>query len=244
MRWKVGIEGPPGILQQLAIAVSAHDIRIDAGPSEVILNGSRLDSLDDIGSVRREAERIVTILSGFARILLGSTESLHITDVTEAPACRSLITAAGALDERPLRSPGGGTSNDAPVEAAWTQSSLFKSLRMALSNPAMENALRLRDAAGPDWPELFRLYEVIEEGAGGKPGVARFSAASETAIEQLHHTVHRAATAGRTVRHDVQEDERSAHHLSLSDAGSLIDRLLMTWVCHTAHHQQPSCARH
>ena len=86
MRWKVGIEGPPGIIHPLAIAVSDHDMRLVAGQNVVILCGSRLDLLADVCSVRRQAQRIVTILSGSARLLFGSTESLQVTDVTDARA--------------------------------------------------------------------------------------------------------------------------------------------------------------
>ena len=72
MRWRVGIRGPEAIVRLLAIGVSDQDIRLVADRGGVILVGSTLDSLSDVSSVRREAERIVTILSGAARILLGA----------------------------------------------------------------------------------------------------------------------------------------------------------------------------
>ena len=128
MRWKVGIEGPPRIVHLLSIVISDHDIRLVAGRSVSVLHGSRLDSLDDAGSVRCQAERIVTILSGSARILLGSTESLHVMDVTESGADASEDPGTHLPHDPGHRGRGGRTASGRSGDlGTWSQSSLFKS---------------------------------------------------------------------------------------------------------------------
>lgn len=118
MRWKVGIEGPPGIIHPLAIAVSDHDMRLVAGQNVVILCGSRLDLLADVCSVRRQAQRIVTILSGSARLLFGSTESLQVTDVTDA---RADVYTDAVIELPPCSRPGARTATDRPCDRnAWS----------------------------------------------------------------------------------------------------------------------------
>ena len=72
MGWRIGIEGPEAIVQQLAIVVSDHDLRLDPRRPIARLSAAELDAIDDERWVRREAERIVAILSAFARLLLGT----------------------------------------------------------------------------------------------------------------------------------------------------------------------------
>ena len=89
MRWKVGIAGQHTVLHQLAIVVSNDDMRLEVRDDVAVLSGARLDALDDIASVQREAERIVTIMSAFARLLLGVGDSLRVVDVVRGAGARS-----------------------------------------------------------------------------------------------------------------------------------------------------------
>jgi hypothetical protein len=163
MKWHVGIEGPGAVLDQLAIVVSDHDIRLDAHHGRGVLSASRLDSLDDVGSVRREAERIVAVMSACARLLLHSTEALKVRHVIGAGA--------------------NGVDESAPVP--WRQSSLFQGLRLALDNPTLEAVLRLRDADRLDWTAVTEICEVIEAATGGKSGIVRLSGGHPTLPEAL-----------------------------------------------------------
>ena len=233
MRWKVGIEGPPGIIHPLAIAVSDHDMRLVAGQNVVILCGSRLDLLDDVCSVRRQAQRIVTILSGSARLLFGSTESLQVTDVTDARAdvYTDAVIELPPCEARHRSRRGARTATDRPCDRnAWSDSLLFKLLRVTLSDPAMEEALRLRDAIDLDWAELVRIYEIIEEAVGGWRAVAGFPCATPTKIQQLFHTTNWAAAAGASVRYGLEDIQPSAGDMTLSEARCLVDHLLLTWL--------------
>jgi hypothetical protein len=206
MKWHVGIEGPGAVLDQLAIVVSDHDIRLDAHHGRGVLSASRLDSLDDVGSVRREAERIVAVMSACARLLLHSPESLKVRHVTGAFA--------------------NGVDESAPF--AWRQSSLFQGLRLALDSPTLEAALRLRNADRLDWTVVTEICEVIEAAAGGTSAIVRLSGVPERVIRQLC-----APTARDAVGPDAAE--RSHEHeltgqLTFPEALELLDRLLVTWL--------------
>ena len=185
MRWKVGIAGQHTVLHQLAIVVSNDDMRLEVRDDLAFLSGARLDALSDIASVQREAERIVTIMSAFARLLLGVGDSLRVVDVVETPA-PDPGTAVAGLSQTPAPTPsdtGTSTSNGAPD--AWPRSSLLQSLRLVLSNPAMEQALSLRDTSRLDGSRLSQICRIIE-GAAGRSAVARFSGMSQTALQRLH----------------------------------------------------------
>jgi hypothetical protein len=230
MRWKVGVEGPPRIVHLLSIVISDHDIRLVAGRSVSVLHGSRLDSLDDAGSVRCQAERIVTILSGSARILLGSTESLHVMDVTESGADASEDPGTHLPRDPGHRGRGGRTASGRSGDlGTWSQSSLFKSLRQALSDPAMEKALQLRDAGNLDWPELVRVCEIFEQ-ARGRRAFAGASGVIRPAIRRLYRTAAWVAAADAREDGGPENTQPPPGHMTLSEARCLVDHFLLTWL--------------
>jgi hypothetical protein len=228
MRWKVGIEGPPGIVHLLSIVISDHDIRLVAGRSVSVLHGSSLDSLDDVSSVRCQAERIVTILSGSARILLGSTQSLQVMDVTESGADASEDPGTHLPRDPGHRGRGGRTASGRSGDlSTWSHSSLFKSLRQALSDPAMEKALRLRDAGNLDWPELVRVCEIFEQ-ARGRRAFAGASGITRAEVRRLYRTAAWVAAA----REDggLENTQPAPGQMTLPEARCLVDHFLLNWL--------------
>ena len=228
MRWKVGIAGQHAVLHQLAIVVSNDDMRLEVGGDVAVLSGARLDALDDIASVQREAERIVTIMSAFARLLLGVSDSLRVVDVAETPVPdRAAAIAEPSASPSPATA-GTGTSAQPGAPDAWPRSSLLQSLRLVLSNPAMEQALSLRDTSRLDGSRLSQICRIIE-GAAGRSAIARFSGMSQTALQRLH------AAANSATEGDDAPDG-AADRMTLAEARSLVDRLLMAWVGSAARH--------
>jgi hypothetical protein len=234
MKWHVVVEGPGAVLHELAIVVSDSDIRLAAQRGRVILSASRLDSMDDVGNVRREAERIVAVMSGFARLLLRSTESLRVLDVVDAQANGDSERVSATASEGPAPDEG----RPAGARVPWPQSTLFQSLRLALESPTMAEALRLRDADSLDWTVVTRICEVIEESAGGRSAVVRLSGVPSGVIWQLRDRTTVGANA-----HNVGERARAhvrARPLTLSEAASVLDRLLVTWLSSVTRRSQKS----
>ena len=216
MRWKVGIAGQHTVLHQLAIVVSNDDMRLEVHDDLAILSGARLDALGDAASVQREAERIVTIMSAFARLLLGVSDSLRVVEVAET----------SALD------PAAATS----AADAWPRSSLLQSLRLVLSNPAMEQALSLRDTSRLDGSRLSQICRIVE-GAAGRSAVSRFSGMSQAALQRLHAAANVWPAEGDEAAAGVAATTNgSPDGMTLTEARSLVDRLLMAWVGSSARH--------
>jgi len=230
MRWEVRIQGPEPILKQIGLAVSDEDIRLAPLDGAFVLSGSRLDSLADAASVRHEAGRIVTLLSSSARLTFGSTEPLTVADVAEARAeNRSLPLTAATLrlsaDEMP-----GASLDSADNPQRWAQrSSLSRSVRSALTNPAMEQALALRDRQAPNWDDLARLLNVIEGGMGGPAVTARFGL-TDTVRKQLMRGAPPPAARGSAAAQGKGDSAPQLDRLTLKDALRVLDRLLMTWL--------------
>jgi hypothetical protein len=217
MGWRIGIEGPEAIVRQLAIVVSDHDLRLDPRQPIARLSAAELDAIDDERLVRREAERIVAILSAFARLLLGSREPLRLLYVNEE-------RRSAAAD------PDGAAAGEAPRPSgheAWVQSSLFQSLRLALADPAMSRALRLRDVSHPDWPALMAIYGAIEAAAGGRPAVQRLSGVPDAVLLRFVHAAEQHVPREKPA---PRRAGRRAAPMPIAEACAVVDRLLMTWL--------------
>ena len=235
MRWKIGIAGQHTVLHQLAIVVSNDDMRLEVHGDVAVLSGARLDALDDVASVQREAERIVTIMSAFARLLLGVGDSLRVVDISEMPA----PDTGGAIAD-PSASPspsltGAGAANQHAATDAWPRSSLLQSLRLVLSNPAMEQALSLRDTSRLDGSRLSQICRIVEA-AAGRSAVTRFSGMSQTALHRLHAAANSGAAESDDAVAGVAPADGTADRMTLTEARSLVDRLLMAWVGSAARH--------
>jgi hypothetical protein len=188
MRWEVRVEGPRPILIELAKTLTG-DLHLVQRDGVFVICGPVLDELDDAASVRSTAERIVTALSGIAKLAYGSAETLSIGSVKETrpdggenisieipPAIlrmsgtvsRSVIYKDGSVEE---------VADDVlPVTA---------SLERALTDPAVAKALRLRNAADLNFADLVRLYEVIETAVGGEKAVVTRFRVSANMIERF-----------------------------------------------------------
>jgi hypothetical protein len=234
MRWKVGIAGQRAVLHQLAIVVSNDDMRLEVGDGAAFLSGARLDALGDVASVQHEAERIVTIMSAFARLLLGVSDSLRVVDVVETSPLAAGAAAVADSPGSPTPSAGGGAPAANGGSDAWPRSSLLKSLRLVLSNPAMEEALSLRDTSRLDGSRLSQICRIVE-GAAGRSAMARFSGLSQASLQRLHAAANRCAAEGEDATAG-ETAEGASSGMTLAEARSIVDRLLMAWVGSAARH--------
>ena len=230
MRWKVGIAGQHAVLHQLAIVVSNDDMRLEVRDDLAILSGARLDALGDIASVQREAERIVTITSAFARLLLGVSDSLRVVDVSETPAPDPGAAIAGSP-----QAPAPATNGVSAPTQNGSRGCVAAIVAAAVAAPG---ALESGDGAGPQ--------PARHEPARWQPAVAdlpdrrrRGRPVGRRAI--LRDVADRAAAAARgRERRDSDGDDASADgapdRMTLTEARSLVDRLLMAWLGSAARH--------
>ena len=110
----------------------------------------------------------------------------RLIPATRSPTVRVALVHAGA---------GAGTSNQHGAADAWPRSSLLQSLRLVLANPAMEQALSLRDTSRLDGSRLSQICRIVEA-AAGRSAVARFSGMSQTALQRLHAAANSGAAEG------------------------------------------------
>jgi hypothetical protein len=234
MTWEVQLIGLDSVLGELSETLCSGELVVARSECQYILQSSRFDNLPDVQSVRAEAERIVEALSGVSRLLLESAQSLKIGSVIEvlSNGRRNIFVQ---LEPAVLRISAGVASlqvthADGTVEVRRRSDPIASWVRKALSNGEVARAVRLRDAGVLSWPDLYRLFEVLETGAGGEQQIIAEGWSTRSELRRFKHSANSVAAAGDEARHGVERTQPPMDPMKLADARGFLDRLLRLWL--------------
>ena len=230
MKWEVVLRGQEHILRELAHAFEGKTDTIVESKDGFTLRSVRFMNLTDAADVRREATPIVEALSGISRMLLQSEGSLAIASLIEirADGTRNIFVE---LEPGVLKISGGlvslkVTRADGSVEERRPPDPASTWLTKALATPEAARALKLRDKSPLLWTDLYRLFEVIVDGAGGADAVVAAGWASQVQLRRFKHSANSVKAAGDQARHGVETTDPPADPMTISEARSLVDILL------------------
>jgi hypothetical protein len=232
----VQIAGDEAALHHLALHTAGRDPEIAQHPQGFWLRSRRFDSLIEPWDVHAEAERMTAAISGFARLELGSPVSLragNIERVDGTGAVHSHLMAEGfQVNIRMGFMTPTVTHADGTVEIL--PSGRERQVEALFAEPDMEKAMRLRDLADPQWGDLYKIYELIRDMAGGKSELVRRGwAPSEKFVERFTRTANSATAAGDQARHGVETAQPPADPMKLEEGRAFIDGLVQSslgWV--------------
>jgi len=238
MEWEVRVTGSKVVLGQLFDVLKDREPRLVRDGETFVLRATEFRSLADSGSVLARAKKIVEVLSGFARLELQSVESLEVSSVTRlrADGLRDYF-----LDAEPGRYRVTGVPisivvqrADGTAEGRKPAEGIAIWFPKAVLDPAMSQALRLRDSADLSWTDLYRIFEVIQAGLGDESGsVARGWATPDT-VRRFRHSANSVAVAGDRARHGVERTEPPARPMTIDEARGFVDGLLRHWLGESA----------
>jgi hypothetical protein len=234
MEWEVVLRGPEPILEELRQAFQENENTIVRSNDGFVLRSSRFMNLMNAADVRREATPIVEALSGMSRMLLQSEAPLGIASLIEIrpDGTRNIFVE---LEAAVLRITAGLVSVqvarlDGSIEERRPSDPAATWLSKALSTPEAARALRLRDKSPLFWTDLYRLFEVIAQGAGGTNAIVTAGWASRTQLRRFKHSADSVRAAGDQARHGVERTMPPADAMTISEARSLVDILLARWL--------------
>jgi hypothetical protein len=234
MDWEVFLRGPEHTLEELTHAFKGNPNTIIKSSEGFALRSNKFVNLTDAADVRREATPIVKALSGIARMLLQSEASIAIASLVETRSDGSrnifvelepaILKMSGGLVSVRVTRADGSTEERRPSDPAPTW------LAKALATPEAARALSLRDTSPLSWTDLYRLFEVVVEGAGGAEVVTARGWASQAQLRRFKHSANSVKAAGDDARHGVEATDPPADPMTISEARSLIDILLSRWL--------------
>jgi len=234
MEWEIVLGGSESVLKEFAAAFRDASIRIVQTRDGFVLKSATLDVLGSAREVRERATPIVESLSGIARLLFESVEPLRIISVVEVGPngtrntfvqleSASFKVSGGLLSAEVIRADG-SVVECRPSDPAPTW------LDNAMRTPEVARVLRLRDKRDLSWTDLYRLFEVIVDGAGGTTAITDEGWASQAQLKRFSHSANSVSAAGDSARHGVEPTVPPADPMSISEARSLVDVLLSRWL--------------
>lgn len=234
MQWEVAVRGPESVLEELTHALQSSPNTIIRSKDGFVLLGDTFAGLRSEAEVRLEAQRVVEALSGICRMLLQSDTALSIASIAEVrpDGTRNIFVQ---LEPGVLSITGGlvslrVTRSDGSVEERRPSDPALAWLTKALETPEAARALRLRDKRSLSWTDLYRLFEVIVDGAGGTDTIVNAGWASRTQLSRFKHSANSVSVAGDEARHGVESTMPPSDAMTMSEARSLVDILLARWL--------------
>jgi hypothetical protein len=238
MEWEIILRGPESVLEELAHALDQDENTIIRAANGFVLRSSRFLTVTDAAEVRLKATLIIDALSGISRMLLQSEAPLGIASIVEIrpDGTRNIFVelepavvriTAGLVSLR-VTHPDGSIEQRRPSDPApaW--------LTRALATPEIARALRLRDKCPLSWTDLYRLFEVILDGAGGADVIVASGWVSHAQLRRFKHSANSVSAAGDEARHGVEQKAPPADPMTIAEARSLVDILLARWLANGA----------
>jgi hypothetical protein len=237
MRWEVDITGDPADLRRLSEAMRGGDTLICDRDGTFVLRSAQFDSLEDANDVRAHAQEIVASLSGYSQLVLGTHKPIKVGSVVMVrdDGTKNVFVQLEPviIRARVLLASLSVTRADGTVEHHGPADSVKDWLEAAGQDPAVAKALRLRNADSLSWVELYRIYEVVEGGVG-RPHIVASGWVKDPEIRRFKHTANSVGACGDQARHGKESTQPPKNPMSLSQAKSLIDRLLKAWIASKA----------
>jgi len=231
MNWEVKVIGDLVDLRMLVEALVDPCLAIVERDSEFFLRSSELDTLQDPEPVRERAHEMMAFLSGASKLLLGSTRIFgvdHVVQVDDRGARhRTLVPGTSHLELRGLAPTLVFTHAEGTVERRLPASPVSDAARKARESGAVEKVLRLWGATELLWPDLYRIFEVIEDDSDSK-GIIRW--ASKKQIERFTRTANSVAAAGDISRHGKERTFPPPDPMTLAEGHGFIEGIIWAWL--------------
>lgn len=115
------------------------------------------------------------------------------------------------------------TRSDGTVEVFLPADPVVEATLKADHSEAVERVLRLRNAPGLQWTDLYRILEAIREDGGA-------ISASKAELTRFEHTANSRRAAGDLARHGHERTDPPPNPMTLREAREFIDRIIRNWL--------------
>ncbi len=231
MTWATKLAGDSFDLEALAESLVDSDAKVYREGQDFYLASDEFENFDDAKMVLATANDMVSMLSGGCRLALSSKAPIRVDGVfrLKTNGIRDAFVFASGRIEIRGRARMSLKRADGTVET-HPESSMQHWLRVARTDKAVANVLRLLSSGNFDWTNLYRVLEIISHDVGGGDTIASNGWATKNAMTLFKHTACSPTVSGLAARHGVQKGQPPAKPMSASDAESLITSIAHAWL--------------
>jgi hypothetical protein len=218
-KWSVALNGDVDDLRMLA----DMGVGVIEEPSGFVLRHSELDSLTDGGAVREQAIQLVEALNGLGTLATTNFRgTIRVGGVSGSHEGGTVMVPAPADVRTTVAGPRVVSPNPPAHFPKW--------LSVALRDPSVHQALCFFKPPITS-VNLWKVYEVIREDAGGKNQVVNQGWMSASDFDRFR-SVHYPSALGDEARHGVDPPKWPAPSdpMSLAEGEAFVRSLLEKWI--------------
>jgi hypothetical protein len=233
MRWQVQIVGDVHDLEELSRSTRGGSVRIVKEEGGYVLVADAFGALTDAGQVRAIAEEQVALLNGAARLALEARTAISVGGISRLrpDGVRDHFVTAKATLGLTARATAVVVKADGTEERAPSRADVVPDwIEAGLREEAVAKVLRLLGRGSLDWVGLYRLLEIVEQDLGGRDQCWRHGWASKKQLARFRHTANSPSAVGDAARHGKEFTSPPAAPMSLSEAKSLVNLVLHSWL--------------
>lgn len=233
--WETYLQGSANDLAYLAEHLSTPPtvVRRAADGQGFVLQSDKFDECDTAAGVAAVAAEVAAALSGTLKWERNSEEQLRVGAVVETrpDGVRNMTIRPGTGKYAYRVYPAGlvhGAADGAVISAPPPR--LIAVARLAHSDVAVEKAMRLWSTDSASWVGLYRIFEIVEEDAGGEKKLTRTEWASKARINDFKHSANSVEVAGDEARHGVEPGAPPARPMTIEEARTFASNLMDSWL--------------
>jgi hypothetical protein len=231
--WRARLSGETFDLEILPTLFSSPDLRVvDDGDQGYFLEAVTLETKPDHMAVFEEAQRLLPLLNGAARLHSSSHRDVSLSGQVVEPnadgepkrhhmiiaSTVQMRTRMGAVvvrqgEESPPEPPPGSAVTD-----RW--------LRLATGDSDVNEAMTIWGSKPHDWHNLYKVYEIIRANAD----IKRAGWASATELSAFTGSANHQGATGSEARHSRMRGDPPSRVISLPEADAFIGHLLTSWL--------------
>ncbi|MGH2660134.1 MAG: hypothetical protein ACRDHS_10835 [Actinomycetota bacterium] len=231
-KWQVELTGERFDLEELPSLFTSPDFRVLDEEGAFYLESSVLDVLEESGAVSHEAERILPILNGAAKLKISNYRNVElgsgIVEIDATGRRRHQVIRVGAAETRakafPVTVRLGGVE---PVPPAPGTRATDKWVELAAQDSDVAEALATLGSRPHDWFNLYKVFEIIQSRADFKGN----GWASDKEVSRFTWTANHPEAGGDEARHARLSQKPPARPMTLGEGDAFVAQLLTEWLC-------------
>jgi hypothetical protein len=221
MPWRARLEGEESELRQLAAVFTQPGLHIIETPDGFILRSDLFPDSIEAPGVRILLDEMLESLNGSAILHLGTTRNVTAPQLVLERAGKT--TGVLQVTQRAALAAG-------PIHGTPEPEVLPKLVACAHRSPAAAKVLRLWSYRSYDWVQLYRIYEVVRDDAGGDSKVDARGWATVSALNRFRQTANSPHVLGDEARHGALKQDPPRRPMPRDEAVGLITGLVDRWL--------------
>lgn len=236
MEWYVGITGESFDLEDLSESFNLPELFITKIEEGYILKSTDFNSLENVDDVENEAEKILTLINGYAWLVLGMQRPLELAYTARVKDDGKITRFKSLSGSVRARSRVKGRISITTKEGEVQDQEIFPAdlipeiISIAQNDENVATVLQILGDRLKDWVNLYNIFEVVEDDVGGIPKIVEKGWATKKAIRRFKQTANSVLAIGYEARHVGKIIPPPPKEMALSEAKSFIKNIINNWI--------------